>query len=492
MRVRVRLGSLFFSFLACVLSGTSVSSQEPVDLAMTGRIREEGLQRSQALDLFHTLTDDIGARLTASPSYDQAAGWARDRFSEWGLSNPRLEPFEFGRGWSLDKLSIEMTSPRYMPLTGYAEAWTPPIAGGAVSGRVVYIGDKTAAEIEAMAGTLRGAIVLTHQPQSQFLDADRPQPGLDTDGVRTGNPQGVPLRSTTPNQQMMPLLARAGAAVAIRPSPYRDGTVGVGGNRTTRNDATPTMIMAAEQYDMLARMAAGGTPPELRVELRARYHEADTRTFNVVADIPGTDPQLRDEIVIIGGHLDSWHTAVGATDNGDGAVAAMEAMRILTAVGARPRRTIRVVLWSGEEQGLLGARAYIDNQLADAASREQLSVMLNDDPGSGRSLGFYMQENAAAKAVFDAWLEPLRDLGVGRNVIEGIGSTDHVPFDEIGLPAFTVIKDFEAYDERTRHTNADYPERMSETELSQSAIFLAHFAWQAAQRAQRIPRGPIS
>jgi len=491
MRPRVSLNAAALSF-AFFSGGAPALTQEPVDLAMTARIREEGLQRSQALDLFQTMTDDIGARLTASPGFDQAAEWARDRFAAWGLVNARLEPFEFGRGWSLEKLSVEMTAPRYMPLTGYAEAWTPSIAGDVVSGRVVYIGESTAAQIEAMAATLRGAIVLTHQPQAQFLDADRPQPGLDADGVRTGNPAGVPLRSATPLQQMLPLLARAGAAVVLRPSAYRDGTVGVGGNRATRNDATPSIVLAAEQYDVLARLARSGAPPELRIELRTRYHEEDTRTFNVVADIPGTDPQLRDEVVILGGHLDSWHAAVGATDNGDGAVAAMEAARILAAVGARPRRTIRVVLWSGEEQGLLGARAYIEQQLADPAARERLSVMLNDDPGSGRSLGFYMQENAAAKAVFDAWLEPLRDLGVGRNVIEGIGSTDHVPFDEIGLPAFTVIKDFEAYDERTRHTNADYPERMSEDELKQSAIFLAHFAWQAAQRAQRIPRGPIS
>jgi len=170
----------------------------------------------------------------------------------------------------------------------------------------------------------------------------------------------------------------------------------------------------------------------------------------------------------------------------------MEAMRILAAVEARPRRTIRVALWSGEEQGLLGARAYIEQHLTDDAARGRLSVYLNDDPGSGRTLGFYMQDNAAAKAAFDAWLTPLRDLGMTANVIDGIGSTDHVPFDDIGLPAFTAIKDFEAYDERTRHTNADYPERMSEDELRQQAIVLAYFAWQAAMRDERIPRVPIS
>jgi hypothetical protein len=467
------------------------AAQEPVDLAMTARIREEGLQRSQAAELYRTMTDDYGARLTGSPAHDRAAAWARGVFAEWGLTNPRLEPFEFGRGWSLEKISLEMTGPYYMPLIGYPDAWTPSIAGDAVSGRVVYVGDKTAAEIEAMASTLRGAIALTHRPQEAYLDSDRPQPGLDVDGVRTGNPAGMPLRSATPFQDMRPLLRRAGVAVALRPSTYRDGTVGVTGGLARAEDGFASIVLAAEQYNLLARLAEAGTPPEVRVELRTRF-ENDTRTPNVVAEIPGTDPVLRNEIVIVSGHLDSWHTSIGATDNADGAVAAMEAMRILDAVGARPRRTIRVVLWSGEEQGLLGARAHLAQAFGDPAARERLAVLFNDDPGSGRSLGFYMQNNPAAKAVFDAWLAPLRDLGVGRNVIEGIGSTDHVPFDEVGLPAFTVIKDFEAYDSRTRHTNADYPERMSADELAQQAVFLAHFAWQAAQRDQRIPRRPAS
>jgi carboxypeptidase Q len=239
---------------------------------------------------------------------------------------------------------------------------------------------------------------------------------------------------------------------------------------------------------MLARLAASGTSVELSVELRTRYYQDDLNTHNVIAEIPGTDAALRDEIVLVGAHLDSWHTANGATDNGDGVVAVMEAMRILAALGAQPRRTIRVALWSGEEQGLLGARAYVAQHFATAAARDRLAVYLNDDPGSGRTLGFYMEGNAEAKRIFDAWLEPLRDLGVRRNIIEGIGSTDHVPFNDIGLPGFNAIKDFDGYDERTRHTNADYPERMSEDELKQSAIVLATFAWHAAMRNGRIPR----
>jgi carboxypeptidase Q len=472
---------------AIALSVVAAGAQEAVDVATTVRIKEEGLQRSRAQELYLTLSDVIGARLTGSPSHVQAARWARERLTEYGLASARLEPFRFGRGWSLEKISVEMTSPRYMPLIAYADAWTPSVAG-VLSGRAVFVGDKTAADIGGMASQLRGAIVLTHLPQTQFIDMDRPQPGLDDRPVRTGNPASPTARSTTPAKELLPLLQRAGAGVILKPSAYRDGTVGVLGDRTTSSDAVPSITIAAEQYNMLARLAASTTPVELRIELRTRYQEQDLDTYNVIAEIPGTDPALRDQIVLVGAHLDSWHTANGATDNGDGAVAVLEAMRILTALKVQPRRTIRAILWSGEEQGLLGARAYIAQHLTSQADRDKLAVFLNDDPGSGRTLGFYMEENAAAKTIFDAWLAGLKDLGVTRNVIEGIGSTDHVPFNEIGLPGFTVIKEFDAYDERTRHTNADFPERMSVDELKQSAIVLATFAWHSAMRNERIPR----
>lgn len=470
--------------LALTASAPPIAGQVP-DPAMTERIKEEGTRRSQALDLFHTLTDVYGARLTGSPEYTAAARWVRDQFESWGLTNPRLEPFEFGRGWTLDQLSIEMVSPRYMPLIAYADAWTPSIRG-VLAGPVTYVGDKSLEEIEAMSEEIRGSILLTHGPQTRFRDQDRPQPGMG-ETVRTGNPPGIPSNAAASMRDMIPVLEAAGPAVRIRPTYYRDGTVGGTGNRNTPDGAVPSMVLAAEQYNMIARLAERGVPVELRVELQTTYDD-DTRTYNVLADLPGTDPAVGDEVVLVGAHLDSWHTAVGATDNGDGSLAVIEAARILAALDARPRRTIRFALWSGEEQGLLGARAYIDRHLATDEAQSKLQAYLNDDPGSGRSLGFYMEENAPAKAIFDAWLEPLSDLDVTMNVIDGIGSTDHVPFVQMGLPGFNVIKDFEAYDERTRHTNADYPERMSEDELIQQAIFLAHFAWQAAQMEGRIPR----
>ena len=470
-----------------LLGGALTNGQQRDGSDIVARIRAEGLQRSSALALYRSLTDGIGARLTGSPAHMQAARWAVDRFTEWRLTNPHLEPYEFGRGWQLEHISAAMTEPRYVPLIAYADAWSPSTAG-VLSGRVVYIGDKTAPQIRAMANQLRGAIVLTHLPVTEFVVRDRPQPGLDERAVATGNPTLPQPRSTTPNADMMALLRETGAAVALRPSAYRDGTVGVTGNRATASDTVPAIVVAGEQYNVIARLAAEGRPAVLRIELRTRYFEEDRNSYNVIAEIPGRDPALRDQIVLVGAHLDSWHTASGATDNADGAVAVMEAMRILRALGAEPRRTIRVALWSGEEQGLLGARAYVAQHFNTPAARDQLAVYLNDDPGSGKTLGFYMEGNTGGKAMFDRWLPALTDLGATRNIIEGIGSTDHVPFNEAGLPGFNVIKDFDAYDERTRHTNADYPERMSEDELKQSAIFMATFAWQAAVADEKIPR----
>ena len=477
------------SLTAILLALTIVPAltQQPGD--MLARIRTEGLQRSRALAMYRTLTDEIGARLTGSPAHKRAANWARDRFMEFGLTNPHLEPYEFGRGWELEQISVAMTEPRYFPLIAYAEAWTPSTKG-VISGRVIYVGDKNAAQVQAMAGQLRGAIVLTHLPVTEWVERDRPQPGLDDKPIATGNPTLPGARSTTPANDLMPILQRAGAAVALRPSAYRDGTVGVLGNRMTATDSVPSIIVGGEQYNVLARLAAGGHPPSLRVELRTRSIDDDRNSYNVIADIPGSDPAVRDQIVLVGAHLDSWHTATGATDNADGAIAVLEAGRILKALGTAPRRTIRIALWSGEEQGLLGARAYLQQHLNTPAARDQLDVYINDDPGSGKTLGFYMEGNQAAKAIFDRWLAPLKDLGATRNIIEGIGATDHVPFNEMGLPGFNVIKDFDAYDVRTRHTNADFPERMSEDELKESAIFMATFAWQAAMANEKIPRTP--
>jgi carboxypeptidase Q len=461
------------------------AQQQPASPPALAAIRAEGMSRSEAPRLFSMLTDVLGPRLSGSPAHLAAARWAVDQLKEWGLADARLEPFEFGRGWTLEKLTAEMTSPRYAPLLAYAEAWSPATAG-MVSGTPIYVGELSADEIDRLGARLRGAIVLAYRPQTEFLRADRMEPSVGSP-VRTGNPPYPDASSATPAAALLARLRAHGAAVVLRPGAMEHGTVRVQGNRATAPDAVPTAVLAAEQYNMLVRLAQMNRPLQVRVDIGARF-ENGPDSYNVIAEIPGSDPVLRDEVVLVGAHLDSWHTATGATDNADGVVAVMEAMRILSRLEARPRRTVRVALWSGEEQGLLGSAAHVARHLRDAAARGRISVYLNDDPGTGPTYGFYMQGNEPAKRIFDGWLEPLRDLGVRRNVIEGINATDHLAFDEAGIPAFTVIKDFRNYDTRTRHTNADYADAVSAGDLTQSATVLATVAWQAAMRDDKIPR----
>jgi Zn-dependent M28 family amino/carboxypeptidase len=251
------------------------------------------------------------------------------------------------------------------------------------------------------------------------------------------------------------------------------------------------MVLAAEHYNMIERMVEKKLPVKLRVVIESHYLTADTKSYNVLADLPGSDPELKNEVVLIGGHLDSWHTGTGATDNADGAAAVMEALRILKAVGARPRRTIRVALWGGEEQGLLGSKAYVAAHLAGNANmqeRERMSLYLNIDPGMGPIYGWYSEQSAAAKALFDAWLAPLNDLDGRRNVIAGITNTDHLSFKAAGIPGFTPIQDYATYDVRTHHTNVDTYERVREQDLKQNAVSLAWFAYSAAMMDARFPR----
>ena len=486
----LKTNALMLTAVAAVLIAvfpTLVGAQERVDAAMIAAIRAEGRDRSAVPDLFYTLTDKLGPRLSGSPAYDVAARWALGRFQEWGLAKPHLEPFKLGRAWTLEKFTVEMTSPRFMPLLGYADAWSPSTLG-VLTGTPIYVGDSTLEEIEAMGSRLRNAIVLTARPQTEFLAKDRPEPSRGTGPVKTGNPVFPGPSSKAARRDILLHLQKLGAGVALTPSATQHGTVRVQGTPATPTNAVPTLTLASEQYSMLVRMAKANEPLKLRIEVGARVNGDRLDSDNIFAEIPGTDPMLKDEVVLVGAHLDSWHTAVGATDNADAVAATMEAMRILATLHAAPRRTIRVVLWGGEEEGLVGSRAWVARQLGDKAARDKIAVYLNDDPGTGKTYGFYMQGNAAAKQIFDGWLARLSDLGVRRNVIEGIGATDHVPFVEAGVPAFTTIKDFKNYDVRTRHTNADLADAVKIDDVRQSAVVMAVFAWQAAMRDERIPR----
>jgi hypothetical protein len=466
-------------------------TQEWVDRDMAQRIIEEGLERSEVVGMYNLLTNVIGPRLTATPAYKESADWAVQRLRAWGLEDVHLETWEFGRGWTLEGLTLEMIEPRYFPLIGYPEAWTPSTEGEIVS-TPVFVGDKTAEELQELRPSLAGAIVLTMPPQTQFIKEDRLQPGATDERVPIGAPRFVRNQGPVGSRQLFPLLQEAGAGVMLRPNQGEHGTIFVLGRRTTTDDAVPSIVMASEHYNMIVRMLAAGLDVKLRVGVESRYHEDDTNGYNVLAEIPGTDPDVGDEVVMVGAHLDSWHSSPGGSDNADGISSSMEAMRILMALGVRPRRTIQVALWGGEEEGLLGSREWVRRHLEgddNGESREKFYVYFNNDPGYGKIFGWYLEENAAIKPIFDAWLEPLLEHGATRNVMDAIGSTDHVPFVRAGVPAFNAIQDYLDYDVRTHHTNMDFYERVAEEDLKQAAIVLATFLYHAAMREGDLPTG---
>ena len=379
---RMRLAAAIAVAIVAGLFDTRAAAQEPIDQTMTAAIKAEGMRRSEVARLFQSMADVLGPRLTGSPSYVAAARWAVDRFRDWGLANPRREPFEFGRGWSLEKLTAEMISPRYTPLIGYAEAWTPPTSG-VLTGTPIYVGDST------VDGRSIDWVKASRRDRAHPSAADRVPPRGPDAAVIAGRRPGADRQpaSSRPFERDADAAdacapSRAGAGVVLRPGAMEHGTVRVQGNRDYGGRRRPVDGARGRAVQHAGPAGAGWHPDRAARSKSARGFMPDGNSYNVMAEIPGTDPVLRDEVVLIGAHLDSWHTATGATDNADGAVAAMEAMRILTALRARPRRTIRVALWGGEEQGLLGARAYVARAPVRARPRaNKISVYINDDPG---------------------------------------------------------------------------------------------------------------
>lgn len=473
----------FFATLALLTA--PLAAQEAPDLGVLARIRDEATTHSHVGATFNQLASVIGPRLTGSPGFKRAVDWSTAELKHYGLSGVHQESWPFGRGWALDKLTLEMIEPWYFPLTGFPEGWTPSTRGELV-GAPIYLGDDADSNaVRARGTTLRGAIVLATGPQTQFITADRAEPSLTDSAVRIGAPPFFVARSPAAGGVLNRILRDLGAGVMLRPTQGQHGTSFVLGNRATPLDATPSIVLVAEQYNLLVSILKSGTPLTLRARLDTRSLTADTNGYNVIAEIPGTDPKLKDEVILLGAHLDSWHSATGATDNADAAASLIEAMRVLKAIGVQPRRTIRMALWGGEEEGLLGSGAYAAAHLAGpehAAERAKLVLYLNSDPGTGPIYGWYMEENAGMKATFDAWLEPLKALGARRNVIAKIGNTDHVTFNALGIPGFNSLQDYRDYDTREHHTNMDFTDRVNVADLRQNAVVLAFFAWQAANR----------
>jgi hypothetical protein len=432
-----------------------------------------------------------------------------------------------------------MTSPQTINLNAYPKAWSPSTKG-AVTGEVVYLDIKTEEDLAKYRGQLKGKIIMVSplralKPIEKALSARY----TDEELTKMADPASAkPSQELTPevlknianyfNQQArrIKFLMQEGAAVMVDNSTSGSGgtlfvqeaslAVEVSQNMKSIDDLfndagfqayrkgadanmLPQMTMGTEDYNRLVRMINFGVKPTMTVEINSQYHDDDPMGYNTVAEIPGSDPKLKDEVVMVGAHLDSWHSSTGATDNAAGSAAAMEAARIILASGLKPRRTIRVALWSGEEQGLYGSRAYVkqhfgemkDKTLAKGADYEKLSAYYNLDNGTGRIRGVYMQGNAAVKPYFEAWLAPFADAGAKTLTIADTGGTDHLSFDAVGLPGFQFIQDQVEYETRTHHSNQDNFDRIQATDMKQAATVMAAFLYQTAMMDEKLPRKPL-
>lgn len=494
------------------LVATLVFAQEKIDLKAIEKIKNEGLNNSHVEKIAFELVDKAGPRLSNSEGYKRATDYAVDQLTSWGLENAKTEAWgEFGRGWEMEKSYIAMTKPYYMPFIAIPKAWTES-TNGEVSGKVVFLDAKTEEDLAQYKGKLQGAIIAIKPSGDQ-------SPTFEADAVRFTeeqlNAMAAPVSSGggsryTPEQIQALRAARAfslriseflnqeGAALIIKGVNGRHGTLFTSSPRGYLKDTpvgVPELETAPENVNLLARLVENGVDVEVEAEIKSRYLTDDLQGYNVIAEIPGTDPTLKSELVMLGGHLDSWHGANGATDNAAGCIVMMEAVRILKATGLQPRRTIRIALWGGEEQGLHGSRNYVQNHFADRATmelkpdHEKLSAYYNIDNGTGKIRGIYLQGNEAVGPIFDQWFEPVDDLIENRTItIRDTGGTDHQSFDGVGLPGFQFIQDPIEYRTRTHHTNMDNFERLELNDLKQMAVIVASFVYNTAQRDEKLPR----
>lgn len=515
------------------ISGVA-TAQESVDLDMVNRIRQEAFHHSQVMQTLTHLTDRIGPRLTNSPQMREANAWTRSKFSEWGLANVHDEAFEdFGRGWEFSNASVQMLSPRSLPLRALPMAWTPG-TNGPVEGEVMLVTIKKAADLAQYKGKLAGKILLLDEARTYKRGVDPDSRRLSEATLDEMQTFELPTDAdkTKTDERLKKYVERIELAKAtneffvaervlasVSSSSLDNGTlrVGAGGSRKAGESAgVPALVMMAEHYNRLVRLVGEKQPVTVRINVQARFtDEANQPGYNTLAEIPGTGRAAK-EIVMLGAHMDSWHTGTGASDNGAGVAVMMEAMRILKAVGAKPNRTIRVALWSGEEQGLIGSRAYVAKHFAaypEPTDPEQkalpewlrkpsgelqtkpdyarLAAYFNVDNGSGRIRGIYAQENAAVMPIFKAWLEPFHDVGATTVASRNTGSTDHIAFDRVGLPGFQFIQDPLDYSSNVHHTDLDTLEHVEPEDLKQAAAIVASFVYNAAMREQELPRKPV-
>jgi hypothetical protein len=516
---------LFVSLITLSISmtGLSVPAQELVDLDAINKIRDEGFHRSQVMETAWYITERIGPRVTGSPQLKEANEWTRDQLEEWGL-DAWLEGYDFGHGWTLSRCQVHMVAPMMKPLLALPKAWTPA-TDGPVQGPVVRADLGSEADLEKQKGKLVGAIVLLadlHEPDLEKTMFSR----LEGDELADLEQLEIPHERSDPWRKRMqeeiafwPKLAEfmvaEGIVAVVEPSDWDHGVIRVGRGGTMGMDGwpagVPALVMATEHYNRILRLVEREVAVELEIEVEASFHHDDKQAHNTISELAGSD--LTDQVVMAGAHLDSWHTGTGATDNGGSCAVMMEAVRIIKATGLKPRRTIRVALWSGEEQGFRGSRAYVERHFATRPElteeellnlnrvptwpitplpdHAKLSAYFNMDHGAGRIRGIYIQENVAVKPIFEAWFEPLHDIGATTICSEISGGTDHQPFNWVGLPGFVFMQDPLEYATRNHHSNLDTYDHLIRDDLVQASVVVATFLWQAANRDELLPRKPM-
>lgn len=497
--------------LALVPVSARQAPAEPVDYDAIYKIKDEGFQRSKVMEILSWLTDVYGPRLTNSPGFRKAGDWAVKEMTSWGLSNVKLEPFPFGRGWSNERFSMTATTPGgSFPVIGMGTAWTPG-TNGPVSADAVFAPITSEEELARFKGKLQGKIVFTQAlrdvpphwtaPSSRYSEAQLEELVRETAAAsprrgRFGGRGPLPFAA-----RLARFLKEEGAIATVTAGTRGDGgTLFVQGaaaaNRQPNADpGLPAIVIAVEHYGRVVRTLQKDMPVRIDLDIRNTFHDGDTASFNVVAEIPGTDKA--DELVMLGAHFDSWHGATGATDNAAGSAVMMEAMRILKQSGLRLRRTVRIGLWGGEEQGLIGSREYVTAHFANVADmvlkpgHAKFAGYFNLDNGTGAIRGVYLQGNEAVGPIFSAWMKPFNNLGMTTLTIRDTGGTDHQSFDAVGLPGFQFIQDPVEYDSRTHHSSMDVYDRLQPADMMQNATIVAAFVYHAANREELLPRKPM-
>ncbi len=503
-----------FSFLIMgVLFSVQAQQAEPIHWDAVYQIKKEGLQNSQVMDIAFQLTEVAGPRLTASPGLQRAKEYAVNTLKDWGLENVQQEKWgEFGRGWEVEKSYVAMKAPYYQPMIASPKAWTPG-TNKEVSGEVVLVEIEDEEDLADFKGKLKDKIVVipVSSEMSNSFEADAKRFTEEELMERAKQPMGSSSRYSPEmiaqwrkrrrlSRAMTPLFKEEGVKLILRGMRGKHGTFFTSNGASRAVDAEPAipeLEVAPEHINHIVRLLEADIPVEIEAETKTRFFDQDLNEYNVIAEIPGTDPQLEDEIVMLGAHLDSWHAATGATDNAAGSAVMMEAVRILKSIEAKPRRTIRLALWTGEEQGIYGSRAYVSQHFADRNEMDlkeeydKLAGYFNIDNGTGRIRGIYLQGNEAVRPIFDAWFQPLDDMIENRTItIRNTGGTDHLSFDAVGLPGFQFIQDPISYNTRTHHTNMDTYERLQKEDLMQMSVVVASFVYHAAMRNEKLPREP--